>query len=272
MYDYTTPDGFGDYFYIYVYNPGQKGLVTGKSYSYIPIEIQDGNFIMRAWAGAGSTLSSSGAVSAWGTIQIYDARVRLFFDVPTSVFSASNTGTAELPEKEYPINSALRFDLNNVSPATDVTGVTPVSQLAFYGVRRVEGVQSDPAPSSYEYREEDFSYSVSFLLPTDATSTSPGSPIQYTVPVQDFDFELRRIEYNYTSPSGQSGAADPAHPEFQMMLYDSNWRGRSNSPVNCNRLCHYPFSTNGPVNHCPAPGIAYPVNSVIRFDILSLIP
>jgi hypothetical protein len=272
MYDYKTPEGYGDYFYVYVYNPGQKGLINGQSYAYIPIEIQDGGFVLRAWGGASSTLSGAGAVSTWGKIQIYDASTRLFFDVPVSVFSNSNTNTAVLPEKEFPLNSALRFDLSNVQLALDLTAVTPVSQLAFYGVRREMSAVSDPAPSDYAYKEEDFSYSITFTLNTDATATGPGSPVQFTIPIQDNDFELRRIEYTFTNAGGVTNSQDPNHPEFQMVLYDNNWRARSNGPVNCNRLCHYVNAANNPLNFFPSPGITYKVNSVIRFDVLSLIP
>lgn len=375
MYDYEVPDGVGDIFYVYVFNPAESGLVSGQSYSYIPVQIQDGTFILRAWSGADSVLAAVGAVGTWGTIQLYDPHSRLFFDLPTSLFSDAGTGTAVLPEKHYPDNSALRFDLTDTWLATDLTAVVPVSQLAFYGVRRIPGAKSDPEPSAYRYKEVDFSIPFTFPLQGNGTAAGPGQLTQYTVQIQDYDFELRRIEYGlfrypsltvsneiagilfqaleggasitYVSgapgqfttsavgaaltvtvdpnmivstfiglfnndtlasslmtvqpysgtpqfsnvnglgwvsgvplvfPAGSPsvGSGNPTHPEFQITLYDANWRARSNSPVNCNRLLHYALSSaqmpTNPMNFYPSPGILYPVNGVIRFDILSLLP
>jgi hypothetical protein len=376
---YTTPDGYGDYYFCYVYNPAANGLVSGESYSYLPIEIQDDIFILRAWGGAESCLSTASTVSTWGKIQLYDAQTRLFFDLPVSVFSPFSTGTAVLPEKEFPANSALRFDLSNTSLSQDSTSTVPTSQLAFHGVRRAKGRASDPTPSPYPYREQDFTIPFTAQLVNPATASGPGAPTQFTVPIQDYDFELRRIEYasvkpgfigpapdtvgldwqqanvaipvkiqasygnavlsvtvtysggaatvtvNFTAPNefvgvdtiAQVNAAvnagasavvrttipsdvpptdtyegsdmpislsatflsspNPLFPEFQMTLYDSNWRARSNSPVNCNRLLHYSLGGTSspnfaPMNSFPSPGILYPVNSVIRFDLLSLLP
>ena len=384
MYDYETPAGSGDIFYTYVYNPAQNGLINGNTYTYLPIQVQDGDFALRVWAGANSVLASplstaNLAVNLWGLIQLYDYRSRLFFDTPSAAFSFSNTGTAVVPEKVYLDNSAIRFDLINVELLKDVTGVVPVSQLAFHGVRRIKGRQSDPTPSPYRYKEVDFSIPFSFTLAGNGTAAGPGQLTQYTVQIQDFDFELRRIEYCASdsgepvilqngdigsisffgvpgteviainqagtpnlpffinvagnvvtlgastdalgfsimaaalvppliaanpaaaalitavdpvadmpvmgsvivTSSGSGGPAlpNPISPEFQITLYDATWRARSNSPVNCNRLLHYNASNyeqstgvGAPMNSYPSPGILYPVNSVIRFDILSLVP
>jgi len=411
IYDYETPNGSGDYFFQYVFNPAQAGFTNGGSYAYIPIQIQDGEFVLRVWAGADSSLypntPGTAATSSYGTIQLYDARSRLFFDRPVLVFSNFRTGTAVVPEKVYPSNSALRFDLANVSIQQDLTGTVPVAQLAFTGVRRVRGMKNDPTPSEYKHKEVDFTIPFQFSLALDAVpGVGAGSPTQFTVQVQDFDFELRRVEYCTSVPGGSAvaatreygddesvvrvtavtpgvagnniqifldgngpfapnqpetvtvvgdvisylplcngggmpiynpptqgtnaqlvaafaaspaasalvtlvlasgpatasgwgkiptggfleggtsggggGSAIPALPntqcpEFQITLYDATWRARSNAPVNCNRLLHYraaPYQDSGgnPLNFYPSPGILYPVNSVIRFDVLSLVP
>jgi hypothetical protein len=371
MYDYEVPDGYGDIFYVYVFNPAANGLVNGQSYSYLPIQIQDGAFVMRAWAGADSVLAGAGAVNTWGTIQLYDPHSRLFYDLPSAVFTNCATGTAVLPEKTYESNSAIRFDLTDVSLAKDATATVPVSQLAFYGVRRMLGAQSDPAEAGYKYKYVDFSIPFQFALAGNGTAAGPGKPTQYTVQIQDYDFELRRMEYSKSATSGyfnvnyagsglvftapaagsitfvSSGTpnffqvtavgtavtvtfdpvgiksvqfaalfnaatatqgimtatpvgnnvtvvnvpggpfvvsggfsttpGDPVHPEFQMTLYDANWVARSNAPVNCNRLMHYALYSGAalpfnPMNFYPSPPIVYPVNGVIRFDALSLVP
>ena len=375
MYDYITPDGFGDYFYQYVFDPAAYGFVNGGSYAYIPIEIQDYDFVLRMHAGEDSFLTATGGVSAWGTIQLYDAQTRLFYDTPTSVFSGDHAGTAVLPEKVFPANSALRFDAGNVTLQQDATSTLSVAQLVFTGVRRIRNAPGDPLPSSYKYKNRDFSILTTFVVPTDATAAGPGNLTQYTVPVQDYDFELRRIEGSYSlgtlfcyvaeaggtafaattaaavtlniafgpnsvtvvgdtititgdtsvsdmvtlfnataaataiasiavagstcgtltanpgntaffnypvsgqilSPTPLTGALDTVEPPFQITLYDANWVGRSNSPVNSNRIIHSKlapalYNPNNPMNFFPSPGILYPVNSVIRFDILSLIP
>lgn len=365
MYDYPTPPGFGDISYIYVYNGTQDGLADGLSYNQRTIQIRDGDFIVRAWAGADTILNHTGAVSTYGTIQLYDNVYRIWFNLPTELFSAFATGQSVVPEKYYIANAWIQFDFTNVELALDpVSNVVPINQLAFYGVRRNKGAVSDPAPSSYRYYDKPFNIQVQFPISANGTATGPGTPVQYTQLIQDYDFELRRMELSgieggkiteeaaqdldfvaqpnqtatittvlllnspllisvvgnaitvtvassgggvlststdvanlinstaaaaalvvctvgpgpaFLAPIGTASVgfsiiADPVAPSFAFTLYDKDWRARMNAPVNCNRIFHYPLATTHPMNSWPSPPILYPVNSVIRWDIASLIP
>lgn len=63
---------------------------------------------------------------------------------------------------------------------------------------------------------------------------------------------------------------------FKMLLYDATWRQRSSVPVLSELICHNPTTlqpaSSMPNNSWPSPPMTYPVNSVIRFDVFSLIP
>lgn len=63
---------------------------------------------------------------------------------------------------------------------------------------------------------------------------------------------------------------------FKILLYDATWRQRSTVPVLSELICHNPTNAQPPSsmpnNSWPSPPMMYPVNSVIRFDIFSLIP
>lgn len=274
MYAPRTPPGFGDQFYIYVFQPSANSEVTGGSYSLIPIQIQDAAFVLRSWSGADSVLTSGTPRSANGTIQIYDRLNLGKYQIPTIIPANFPTGESVTPEKIYPVNSALRFDLTNLTLATSSAGgnTVPNDQLAFYGVRRFEGAKSDPEPSLYQFYEKDYAIPFSQALTLNGNASGPVLQSQYIIPIQDYDFELRRIEAGKSLNGTTFTQLSATAPEFAITLYDSHWVARSNAPVFSNRICHFPLSRANPQNTCPAPGILYPINSVIRLDLYSLIP
>lgn len=274
MYAPRTPPGFGDQAYIYTYQPSANGLSNGNSYSLLPIEIQDGAFVLRSWSGADSVLTAGAPRSGNGAIQIYDKIRNGIYKTPTIIPGNFPTGQSVTPELLYPPNSALRFDLTNVSLDVASAGGNnvPVDQLAFYGVRRFEGTKSDPEPSLYKFYEKDYAIPFSVTLTANGSTTGPVLQAQFILPIQDYDFELRRIEGGKSLTATTSQQLSATMPEFAINLYDSHWVVRSNAPAFSNRICHFPLSASNPQNTFPTPGIVYPVNSVLRFDIFSLIP
>ena len=59
---------------------------------------------------------------------------------------------------------------------------------------------------------------------------------------------------------------------FKVQLYDNGWRQVSNVPVLSNLLCHTSPSTNsGELAFNPTPPLLYKIDSVIRFDVYSLL-
>ena len=262
LYDYTVPPGYGDTFFQYVYNA--DALTDGQSYlAQTAALIDDGDFILRSWAGLETVVNNT-----TGTIQLYDPNLRNFFSAP-ALLGGFASGKAVLPEKYYPARSAIRVDLGNVSRALagTVGGLNVYrSQLIFSGVRRRAGYQSDPALSTYKYYEKE--YTIPFTLSINnyaATVDGVLNPaVQHIIPVNDFDFELRRIEL------APQSAQQPS--QFLMTLYDNNWTATSSAPIMSNHLCHIsPAQSSGELSFFPSPPLLYRVNSVVRFDIWSLL-
>lgn len=199
MYGYDTPDGFGDTFFIYNVNGEDIPLVNSRSYALVGVPIQDGMFVCRVWSGGVLIVNAT-----TGTVQMYDGVKNAWFQMPI-LQGNFPPGMAVLPEKVYRDNSALRFDLTNVGLTVNPNGLLGgasvyADQMAWYGVKRVEGVVSDPAPSNYPYYEKPFTYPITIQLTNYGPSDALGNPIpglapptQYQILIQDFDFELRRI-------------------------------------------------------------------------------
>jgi len=273
MYDYIVPPGMGDTFFQYVFDAQGAGLADSTDVFQKGVLVADGQFVLRQWAGLRSLAER---------IQIYDWLNRRFASeamflgagaLGQGSYQNGYGGMVVAPEVIYPDQGAIRFDLTNVTQ--DVAGVDGAltvyrSQVVYSGVRRREGVISDPAPSKYPYYEKRFSIPYTLSINNYASSGGillPG--VQKSIEVRDFDFELRRIELAPQSAGQES--------QFKILLYDRNWVAMSNLPVLSNLLLHTPelALTDTTGDHSwsfwPSPPILYPVNSVIRFDIFSLL-
>src|ERR1700685_4645167 len=162
MYDYETPSGYGDTFFVYNFNGEDIPLANGNSYTYVGGPVEDGIFVCRVWSGGALILNTT-----TGTIQMYDGVKHIWFRYqPILQSNIFPSGMAVSPERVYRDNSALRFDLINVNLKVNTNGTASVyaDQMAWYGVKRVQGSVSDPAPSNYKYYEKPFSYPVSISL------------------------------------------------------------------------------------------------------------
>lgn len=203
MYDYTTPQGYGDSFFVYAFQGEDANLVNGDSYSLQQIPILDAAFVCRLWSGAHlvvlTGMSNPGPTD--GTVQVYDTVKNSWFWLPILSAGLFPPAFAVIPEKRYIVTTAIAFDLNNVQLAVNNNGTNQVyaDQMAFYGVRRQLGGKADPSPSLYEYTEEEYSYESAFQIdnygPT-VPLTGLATGTTYTIPITDCDFELRRIIYS----------------------------------------------------------------------------
>lgn len=199
-YPYHTPPGYGDTFYIYAFDADASGanLAQGGNFYNQRIVISDGAFLARWWKG----LDTLGNIAA--QLQIRDHLQNQYFsDLLNANLAANNimrpfmnTGWGICPEKWYPDSGYIGFDLLNVQP-----NATQPAQLAFGGVRRRKGLRSDPQPSVYSSYDKEFQFQVTFTIPMGWSNTSGGFLV--TVPVTDYDFELRRID----GFGGSSGVA-----------------------------------------------------------------
>jgi hypothetical protein len=267
MYDYTgTPPGMGDTFFQYVFDAQGAGLVDGTDRMQLGVEVDDGDFLLRYW---------SGLPTIADRLNIYDWLGRRFASEAMFLGAASLAGYGQLvvqPEVKYPHGGNLRFDLTNITQALAGVGLD-ASQLVFTGVRRRVGAVSDPAPSSYKYYEKRFNYPYTLSINNyGIVGADIQSPVQYTLPITEYDFELRRVELSLQESHQNS--------QFKITLYNQDWRQVSNLPVLSNLFCHLnptvqtggqPFASNGELSFWPAPPLLYKVNSVIRFDIYSLL-
>ena len=263
LYPYTVPRGFGDSPFIYVYDAQGAGLVDGLNYFYQGVPVDNGDFIMRYVSGWHTILD----VTSGSGIQVYDFLARKWFSSVANL--GSFTSGLLMPEAwHYPVNGNIRFDLNNVLQASagsigDVTVLR--SQLAFFGAKRKPNAQSDPVASTYNYYEKDYSIPYTLTISNNAASGGNLLPaVQQQIQIQDFDFELRRVELALQE--------DEQASQFKILLYDQNKRAISNLPVLSNLFCHLsPAHSSGELAFNPAIPLLYRVNSVIQFDITSLL-
>lgn len=266
MYSYTVPGGVGDTFFQYVFDAQGSSLTNGQDYNQLGVPVVDGDFMFRYWTGL-PTLADS--------LIIYDWLGRRGSADAMFLGAGSLAGYGQmvvLPEIKYPENGNIRFDLRNVTQALATDGLYK-SQLVFTGVRRRVGGISDPAPSSYRYREERFSYP--YTLSINNYGIVGGviqPPVQIIIPITEYDFELRRCELSLQSSDQTS--------QFKIQMYNQDKRQVSNLPVLSNLFFHLnpqvhtggePFGSAGELGFWPSPPMMYRVNSVLQFDIYSLL-
>ena len=262
MYDYTVPPGKGDTFYQYVFDAQDvSGIANGQTLLQVGPQVIDGDFLMRFWAGL-STIAQGLRIFDWqGRSRSSD-----FMTLGTSANQFANMVVA--PELWYPVGSYIRQDLQTVAlvvAGTDSGTTIYRSQLVYSGVKRRPNTVSDPVPSTYKYYEKP--YSMPYTLSINNYATTGGvvnGPMQIQIKVEDFDFELRRIEL------AQQSNQQPS--QFKVTLYDNNRLARSNRPVLSNMFFHLnPQTSSGESNFWPCPPILFPVDGSINFDIWSLL-
>lgn len=276
IYNYKTPDGYGDTFFQYVYDAQDQVPALVNAADYLQTEgprIADGAFILRNWAGLKSLAAR---------MRIYDWQKRGMSLAPVFVGAGTGVGNGQMvvcPELLYPDRARILLDLINVQQAVaGVDGGLTVyaSQVVFSGVRRRPGVVSDPVGSAYRFYEKEYSMQYSLGINNYASSGGTFLPaVQHQIQVNDFDFELRRIELSSPGTGLQAN-------KFKIQLYDTNWNKVSSGPVLSSLLMHttYPGETSnadpsssqfGEYSFWPCPPMLYRVNSMIRFDIFSLL-
>jgi FG-GAP repeat len=146
---------------------------------------------------------------------------------------------------------------------------TPAAQMAFYGVRRIQGGYSDPAPSLYPYYEKVFQIPFTFTI---SAAYNPALPFlsqgsRLLVHIRDYDFELRHItKYSVDA----AGVPIPYPSPFAIILYDSTYVARMNGPLMAELLCDDLITPNGR-NFWPSPPIMYKTDSSIPMDIFTMV-
>jgi hypothetical protein len=257
-----TDDQFYDLPFIYAYNA--DSLTTGQTYLNVSLPLLGGGdqnrFLMRRVAGRNLV---SGTLR-WKDPQNRDCSSALSAVLPDYVVA---------PELAYPETGMIAFDLGVVAKASNAYatgGSVPnyYSQLAFQGVRRLYGIITPD--SAYAYYEKPHTITwpitVNWTGRTAPLYTQKAATKQFTIPVNDYDFELRTVQVliqkaTDTYPSQSSGSV-------KLTLYDANQQALSNVPVVDSLLS---YGAAG-FNSCfPVPAMLYPASSVIRVDVESLL-
>ena len=242
---------FYDLPFIYVYDG--DALVDGRDYADTSVLLlNNSDFILRRICGVNNLAH---------TFRYRDAqrmnRIQWLSQVNNDIVS--------VPESLYPAASQLGFDLGNVLRANNTGGGQThyYSQIGFQGVRRFYGTETPE--SNYRYYDRPYTIRFDFTI----FDTGLASPLQYNVVVPDRDFELLSITALIDKTGGRSAnpTVQAAH-DFKMTLYDARQNQLSNAPVVDEYLCAGGANYN---SIFPVPTIWYPVNSVIRFDIQSLL-
>lgn len=192
-YTYSTPQGYGDTFYVYAYDSTTLPLTSGNNYFNQRVNILDGDFILRWWKGCDLYSNISQGIQIRDKLQnqFFSDTLTPFSPAPNLLGAYQSTGWPVCPEKWYPDSGYIGFDLfsvlPNVAPSTSGMG-----QLAFYGVRRRKGYINDPQTYTNPGYDKEFQLQISFSLPIGWSSTSGGFLVNYQVP--DFDIQIRRVD------------------------------------------------------------------------------
>lgn len=192
-YTYSTPQGYGDTFYVYAYDSTQIPLTSGQDYFNQRVQIFDGDFILRWWKGCDLYSNISQGIQIRDRLQnqFFATQITPFSPPPNQMGPYMSTGWPVCPEKWYPDTGYIGFDLYSALPNT-APNVSGIGQVAFYGVRRRKGFKNDPQIYTNPSYEKEYQIDVNFVLPAGWSSNSGGFLVQVNVP--DFDFEMRRVD------------------------------------------------------------------------------
>jgi hypothetical protein len=138
-------------------------------------------------------------------------------------------------------------------------------------VRRFTEVSKRRPDTTYRYTEKPFAI-VNDIQVTWSGRLFPGETVmaggrQFSVPVQDYDFELYYITM-IEQLVGVGPAVQPSNQSIKLMLYDVDGNQLMSAPV-----CDF-FLGAGSRNYnslFPIPPLVYPAGSQILFDVHSLL-
>lgn len=251
---------FRDVPFIYAYDA--DALTDGLDYADLNVHVQDSEFICR---------KIMGRPLVAGQMRYYDERG---WSRSSGVFRMLGEHLI-LPEITFPRDGQIRFDLNAVARqgwTYTAPGSTPnyYSQLAFQGVRRYWDGPPE-RDSDYAYRRSAFSIqsaiTVDWAGRIAPAYVQPTNPKQFTVPVQDVDFELTHISVLIAKGRGNIVPVQSVYA-VKLLLYDNSGMALSNVPV----LDQWLAWNSSTYNSCfPVPSVLYPANSQIKFDVTSLL-
>jgi hypothetical protein len=188
---YAPPSGRYDLPFTWVFDA--SGLTDGSTYLSQIVYLQGGygDFVLRRIVGIDRVCNPNQS----GMFQTYDKSRNPIQADPVN--SQNVTDIALIPELWYPETGILRFDLYGVLRDTEQNDAqgNPIycSQLAFQGVRRIQGNGNPFFSTVKKFTAHTYTYVVPW-----ATS-GPGVRNTVYLQISDFDFELYDIKIIYES-------------------------------------------------------------------------
>lgn len=279
---YQVPVGFLDVPFAYVFDAsGMADNVAEIQNNSLQMD-SDSDFILRHIAGVPTSVNG-----ATGKFNFKNASGSYANGNPTSgIFVANNWPV--VPEKLYPANSQIAFDLYNTLRSFNVCGGTPIynAQIAFMGVKRVRDTGAYRTHRTlYRYRQRNYSYSQNLTInfPHFAASGAATGPVRFSVQLDSYDFELLRISITPNNmaanpPTGQPGTL--LTNDFRMILYDAQYHATSGSPTPGGNALNQGFINAGRPSAAaappyqamwPVPTMVYPAGGQILYDIVSML-
>jgi hypothetical protein len=260
-----------------------RGLEDGSSPQNNFINLTDADFYLRSVVGLATVAGNwryynPSESAAMGLGSQHGVGTSLVLPVTSQRWTV-------VPEKYFPVQSQIRFDLQNVLKALNEDD-NPISFIGFQGVKRVAKGQWDWGvyQSDYEYYEHPYSYEL--LVTVDFFLDAGAAPRKFTIPITEYDFELQKICVHGAdalvrgdgdgdggngngngNPPPQSLGPDP----FLILLYDpTGYRGFASQPHPA-RWLNYFENTGNFFSVFPVPTCVYPFGSNIEFDLTSLL-
>lgn len=238
--------------YIYIYDA--TGLTNGTSPDNLILPIQaDGPFAVRRMFGLGDVAAKI-QLRQWGDGRKY-----------MSGLTAMPNNALFPHEIVVPADGALGINLGTVAKGSIGCGGNPISTayLGFQGVKYLPEYAT-PYRTPYEFKRLPWVYAYPLSLNWKHYATAPVVQAARTFrqQIQDYDFELQMIRVR------KADGTVPSDSDFAVRLYDAYQYSLSNAPV----LIEYLNGALAGMNAVfPVPGLLYPVNGLLQFDIQSFV-
>jgi hypothetical protein len=271
---YRTPPGCHDVPFIYLFDGND--LTNGIDiFNQLSVKMDsDSQFILRRIAG---TQSIADFFSYRNADSSYVWQPPAWTRGMNAAFGNSNQGDiGVLPEKFYPDNGLIRFDLGTVDKAVALSGGTDfLAYIAFQGAKRFPYDVQEPA---CPYRPRGKQY----VLDIPTVTWTRGQYKRFSVKIDGgYDFELLRLnqlDNGTTIPPSGGGIPVPAANRvgvFNYMLYDPHKFQLMSAPVPDSYIIDQINGiAAGDPSPCPGvfpcPGMLYPSQSQIIVDLYAV--
>lgn len=267
---YRTPDGFTDFPFTYVFDA--TGLTDGININNLSKPMQgDSDFILRDILGIDTVVDTA---ANGGKIQMYNGSKSKMTSAP---IIAPPTSWPIVPEKRYKYNEEISFDLVQTLRAFNACGGTPVftSFIGFRGVKRFPGNPGYRTGNTpYAWREVPQIYEIDITINFAhfvGVTTSVNPAQRFTVPLDNYDFELFNI---LVSQPGPGSAVGLTTNDFALTLYDAQKHQLSDLPQPVLMVSNSKPSAARQQKYqsvVPVPPLVYPAAGEIVFDVTSLL-